>query len=192
MKIGKVYKVINSENGKTYIGSTYKLLSTRLSNHKSRCKNRVRPNELLYILMEDIGIDKFSIIELEEAEVKDKKELLELEKKHIDKFKQDHPDQCLNKIAPINSVEEKKIKKHLRYLKNKDKQYKKQRERLTRTPEVIEKNKRYMREYHNKNREKIGAKNKLRIDCDCGATYTYGNRLRHYNSKRHNKLQIVV
>ena len=66
-----VYKIINSEDDKIYIGSTRQTLTKRMWTHKKRyaynkCKYTV------YEHMRKWGFDKFTIVELGRREVEDK------------------------------------------------------------------------------------------------------------------------
>ncbi len=160
-KIGRIYKINNSKNDKVYIGSTFETLDNRFYKHKS--KKKLRPNELLYELINEIGEQYFSIILLEEIEVGNKKQLLKLEDKYINEFRGQHPELCLNKNNPAPTIEMKKATKKIYYFKHRDKTYKARRACITKNKESHEKYKTYMREY---------GKNRSRTLCECGVNVT--------------------
>jgi len=56
-----IYKIINSEDGRTYIGSTCSPLSVRLTEHKSKSPHYSSP---LYSAMNEHGHDSFRIEEI--------------------------------------------------------------------------------------------------------------------------------
>lgn len=183
MKI-KIYKIINSKNNKVYIGGTIKLLRYRLSNHKCR----KRPNEPLYKLMTEIGRQYFSIILLEEKEVDSKRDLLDLEDKYIDEFRETNPEDCLNKNRAYTTKKQKKEKKHLNYLKHKDSQYKRQRDKITKDIESQDKYDREMKNYYQQNKSKWQKNNGIKITCECGKEVSKANFKRHKNSSLHTRL----
>ena len=81
--IGYIYKITNSVNNKIYVGSTSKSLIERFCKHKANSKEIIK-NGKIYILMREIGIDKFKIELLEQIEFLEKKELLKREQYYID------------------------------------------------------------------------------------------------------------
>jgi group I intron endonuclease len=84
--LGKIYKIVNSENEKVYIGSTVQRLSKRMAGHR----DAVRAGEELsrfYKAMRKIGIDKFKIELVKEFPCSDKKELETEEFRIIQKVK---------------------------------------------------------------------------------------------------------
>lgn len=71
------YKIYNSEDDKEYVGSTKNKLLARMSKHKFDANRD--SNKKIHIHMRGLGIDKFSIVELERREVDDRQEQLKLE-----------------------------------------------------------------------------------------------------------------
>lgn len=63
MMLGRIYIIRNSVNDKVYIGKTVKSIKRRFNEHKSdaRCKALSK----IHIAMKDIGVENFSIAELE-------------------------------------------------------------------------------------------------------------------------------
>lgn len=66
----KIYKIVNSENDQVYIGSTKNKLGFRFSRHKEASK--VFPDRKLYKAFSSIGLDKFTITEIEQTDDKKK------------------------------------------------------------------------------------------------------------------------
>lgn len=62
--IGRVYKIVNSVDELKYIGSTGATLSRRMVGH--RCNAKKGKTFTIYTHMREIGIDKFSIILIEQ------------------------------------------------------------------------------------------------------------------------------
>ena len=62
---GLIYKIINDENNLIYIGQTICSISKRWREHKEAAINVNKKNKL-YSAMQEIGIDKFHILKLEE------------------------------------------------------------------------------------------------------------------------------
>ena len=93
------YKIVNVLDDKIYVGSTRQKLSSRLSGHRVQMKKG--NNTKIYQHMREIGIDKFSIIELDRREVMDRQDQLKFEREYYDKLKPE-----LNMILPYNSHSE--------------------------------------------------------------------------------------
>ena len=68
---GFVYKITNTDENKTYIGSTFSTLSTRFSSHKSdykRYKNENYGFNSVFGIFDEFGIDNCEIDLVEEKE----------------------------------------------------------------------------------------------------------------------------
>ena len=63
-KIGRVYKIINSVDDLIYVGATGDTLSRRMSGHKT--KEKRGSSSPIYTHMRLLGVDKFSIILIEQ------------------------------------------------------------------------------------------------------------------------------
>lgn len=82
---GKIYKIVNSENDKLYIGSTCRELSTRMAGHRSKAKLDPAP---FHKAMIAIGIHKFKIILIKPFPCNNKAELLSEEYRITNEFAQ--------------------------------------------------------------------------------------------------------
>jgi predicted GIY-YIG superfamily endonuclease len=107
MTVGIVYKVINSEDGKIYIGSTMqKKLSSRMGNHRERARKNLERKSKFYTHMREVGVEKFSIHVLVKVYDLDRDALEALEFKEIAKR---NPTRLLN----MNTVQGKRCKEHV-------------------------------------------------------------------------------
>ena len=83
-QLGKIYRIVNSENSIEYIGSTaQKLLSSRMSSHRSNSKAETAP---LYTAMREIGVEKFKVLLIKNFPCGSKAELEAEEYKIIDEL----------------------------------------------------------------------------------------------------------
>lgn len=171
--ICRIYKIINTEDDKIYIGSTKSSLSQRMSEHRRHCKRKKKLN--LHIHMNSIGIKNFHIETLEEKEVESRTQQLMLESIYIKKL---NPE--LNKLLPYVPIEEQKINKKVYNKKyktdnkedicdyNKD-YYEKNKEREQKRKKIYMREKRsseegklYQKEYAKINKDKINARRRER------------------------------
>ena len=76
---GRIYKIVNAQNDKVYIGLTTRPLSKRFNEHKTdKRKTRITG---ISRAMRKYGYEHFSIVEISTAE--NKKELMQMEKDYI-------------------------------------------------------------------------------------------------------------
>ena len=100
---GKIYKLVDQENGYFYIGSTCDTLVKRLYHHKHTATRH--PERKVYKYFNNYGWDNVKIILIEEHYLDNKEQLLREENKIIEMYLQD--EKCLNSVRPIVSIEEK-------------------------------------------------------------------------------------
>ena len=146
-KNSKIYKIVNDENDKFYVGSTTQSLHQRMSNHR-------RKKDCSSILVGDLK--QCRIILIEAFECNNKQESLKKERDYFDKYKKEGLN-IVNKYRPIRTPEEKK-------------QYENENEKKTIWNENNkEKIKIYKKTYKIKNKEIIREKDKIKITCECGS-----------------------
>ena len=188
-KNAKIYKLVCSETGKVYIGSTTQPLAKRKSQHKEN-KNSCSSKSFI----------NPTIILIKKCPCEDKEELFKIERKFIEET------ECVNNNIPGRSKSEwildneekiKEQKKQYRldnkerrkqydkqlYLNNKEK-IKEQRKqyRLLNIDTLLERNKKY---YYD-NKEKINKKRNQKIGCRfCKKEFSLNNFTRHTKSKKH-------
>ena len=61
---GIIYKIVNTENDKVYIGCTHATAHKRFIEHKSKSRLNYKNKIQFHIAMNRIGVDKFSVYEL--------------------------------------------------------------------------------------------------------------------------------
>ena len=198
---GKIYKIVNDENDKFYIGSTTQPLYKRMHQHRimygcSTSKMEVNMWNCFIILVETI-------------DCKNKDELLRKEREYIEKYREEGLN-IVNKNLPGRTRKEykennkEKIKEY--YQKNKDNILKKTKKYKENNKDKIkkhnkiykEKNKEITREYHkehykiNKEKRKENYKNNKqkvlkKVNCECGSIVCIQSLLRHKKTKKHLK-----
>lgn len=103
---GKIYKLTNTIDGDTYVGSTHHPLVKRLSLHKSRAKYA---KSKIYQHINAIGFENVCIELIEEYPCTCRKELEDRERYWIENLKP-----TLNKNMPSRTLEElREIKKNI-------------------------------------------------------------------------------
>ncbi len=113
-KNARIYKIVDNTNQQIYIGSTYESLSRRLGHHRSAYKIHLNDSsKVKYVTsFEILKNNDFAIYLIEEYPCENKEQLLRRERHYIETI------QCINKMIPIRSNEEKK-----QYTKSKNKEY---------------------------------------------------------------------
>jgi len=172
---GKIYKIINNENDKFYIGSTIQPLYKRMSQHREKHHKCMSKNL-------DVDIKECIIVLVEKVECKSKEELFKKEREYIEKYRDERLN-IVNKILPGRTAkeyyeknkEQKKEQRKKYYEKNKEKILKIVKGYSEKNKETIKKCK---KEYYEKNKEKI--------TCECGAIIQKSNN-KHKKSKKHLK-----
>ena len=151
-----------------YIGSTHDEIH-REQLHKSDCNNENRDgyNYKLYVFIRDNGgWDNWIFKVIEEFPCEIEIQLRIREQYHYDLLKP-----ALNMIRSYVSEEERKEEMKLYNAKYLEKHR--------------EENKKYCEKRHKDNRDDILKRNNQKFTCECGKEYTFGNKARHCDSKRH-------
>ena len=137
----KIYKIFNSLDDEIYVGSTCCNLSTRMAKHRYRAKEERSKNHKLYLKMNEVGQENFSIILLEEF--KECQNIEQLRKKEREKIEELKPE--LNNQVPTRTYQE-WIQENHEHKKELDRQlYQRKRE------ERIE----YQKQYAQENPDKV-------------------------------------
>tara|TARA_R110000764_G_C10854633_1_gene365796 strand:- start:33 stop:611 length:579 start_codon:yes stop_codon:yes gene_type:complete len=186
---GIVYCIECKDTGGKYIGSTTKKLNWRMLKHKSDVNQYDKGNTnkkcTVYYIIKNGNYKSYILEEVEYEVVKDlrKKELEYIEKTD-----------CVNIVHPTIS----KPESDRRYYKdNKEKILQERKDYNEKNKEKILQNKKDYRkenkekisqqnkDYNEKNKEKIKERKSKVIECECGVSYTFGHKARHFNSARH-------
>ncbi len=179
---GKIYKIqptCDCEIGEVYYGSTTKkYLSQRMDEHRSKFKKRHinKSKYSVYKLFEKYGVDNCEIVLIELVNCNSKDELLSREKHYI------KTNNCVNKVSPIRTVDEKKEYDKNYYDDNVDKikeYYIIYREKNNEQIKLIK------NEYYKQNKVAIRAKNDVICQCECGGCYTKCHKAHHYKTTKH-------
>jgi hypothetical protein len=166
---GKIYKLESEGEEKIYIGSTTLLLCQRLAEHKRAYKRFINGDKTQSLTSKELIKNENCIITLiEDYPCERKEQLLSRERYWFNQFN------CINKLRPLLTEEEKETYGHWEWVKSGEEGKKKHNEQqreiyhknieLAReknrnkqmTPQAIERRK----EYYQKNKEEIKAKNK--------------------------------
>ena len=190
-KNGKIYRVVCSETGREYIGSTCSTLVKRMSTHRNNKHNKCMTKDFIepkIFLIEDYPCDR-------------KDQLLSRERFYIESM------DCVNKQIPTRTKKE-WTEENKDYYKIYQKQYHQDnKDHLNQIKkEYREKNKDHLnqkkKEYRENNREKIKIqhkkfreknletireKQKEKFNCECGGKFTFSNKSTHLKSKKHIK-----
>ena len=159
---GKIYRIVCNKTGKQYVGSTcVPLLSTRLSQHKCEYKRFLQGITRYTTSFDIVKEDDCSIVLIEKVNCKNKDELYQRERYHIENL------DCVNKIIPTRTRKEYKND-------TKEKQHFYQTEFRKNNPEKI-------REYY----LKYKGKNTEIYNCDCGSKVTTYHKSHHLKTKKH-------
>ena len=162
---GKIYKITNDYNDDVYVGSTCNTLGRRFSVHKADMKKDKYKNRLIYILMNDIGFERFRIQLIIDYPCEDQYQLTQKEGEYIRLFG------TLNKKIEGRTPKEYRETNKENLLKMKQEYYKTNKDKL----------KNVHKEYYETNKNKILEK----IKCGCGCEVTKQHLQRHITSKKH-------
>jgi group I intron endonuclease len=180
---GKIYKITNDYNDDVYVGSTCDLLTKRFSGHKKSLTNDKQKNRPLYVLMNDIGFERFRIELVEEYPCQDKYQLRQREGHWIREIG------TLNKLIAGRTVKEYK-EDNKEKIQEKNKEYREQNK--DKIKQYREENKDKIKEYYEDNKEKIQQYYKKQITCDCGCIVVKSQLLRHKKSNKHINLMKTI
>ena len=170
---GKIYKVYSKIGDVTYYGSTIQPLKKRIERHKTNYKNDGCYTSKLVLKYPDY---KFEIVEYYSC--KNKKQLERREGYYHRNF------ECVNKNVAGRTRKEyrddhkEEIKKYYQNHKKEIKKYYQNHKK-----EKIE----YSKQYHEKHKEKISEKRKIKITCCCGSIVRKSDKIKHEKSKKHIK-----
>ncbi len=185
----KIYKITNDFNNDIYVGSTCDTLHKRFSSHKSLSKTKHFP---LYILINEIGFERFKIELIENYPCEDVYQLRQKEGEHIRKLG------TLNKIISgrdpkeYRDINKEKISiKHKEYKeKNKAIESEKRKEKyyLNREIELVK-----MKKYRDENKDTLNDKKREKVYCSaCDCWFSKCGHARHNKTLKHLEKQNEV
>mgnify|MGYP003639847321 FL=1 len=166
---GKIYKLIDLDSDKVYIGSTTQTLHDRLNKHKNPSNN----------CMSNTFKDPYIQL-IKSYPCNSKRALDKEEQKYIDMY------DCVNKQKSFQTKEEKKeqINKYQKqyYIEHDEELKKYQKQYHTDRKDVIYEK---IKKYQIVNKDKIKQRQNQVCSCECGKTYTRTNKIQHMKSKKH-------
>ena len=183
----KIYCIRNNINNDIYVGSTCQSLSKRMQKHRSDCKRSSKYEFKFYQKMRELGVENFYIELMEKYPCSDVEELRAKEGEWI------------RQIATLNSrvagrtpeqyrkdnEEHYKSYNKNRYEQNKEERSIQAKDRYDNNPDYQQRQKENSNNRYNEKKTEIRAKMNTKHLCECGKEYSYGNRLRHFNSQFH-------
>ena len=184
---GKIYKITNDYNDDIYVGSTCDRLVKRFSIHKKALNNDKMKHRKLYLLMNEIGFNRFRIELICDYPCDDKYQLRQKEGEYIRQMG------TLNvNIAGRSEKEWRDENREI--LWEKKKEYRKNNDQYKAyVKEYTEKNKtkkaEYNKEYYTQNKIEYNEKrSQLIVTCECGCQVRKADIARHKKSQKHLEL----
>ena len=191
---GKIYKLVDKNFTKLYIGSTTQELSQRMTDHRRQYRQWQEGSNKFtssFEIFEEFGIENCEILLLEIYPCNNKMELRKREGEHIMKH------DCVNRVVAGRCSKQyykdnqAKIKQY--YIDNKLRieQYRNDNREILREKAKIyrlgrkEKEQERHRIYHMNNRDAKNERKRQRILCGCGVTFSRGSPKHHKQTKKH-------
>ena len=116
---GKIYKITDTGYNKVYVGSTCESLSKRIERHRAKYSSyktgKTNKNLSVFEIFDEFGIEDCKIELIENYPCSCKEELLRREGHYIKSI------DCVNKVIPHRTEEERKEVAREYYYKNKEK-----------------------------------------------------------------------
>ena len=214
---GKIYFIRsnNPEIKSKYVGSTIQTLAQRMTNHRANYKRWLNGKGnacAIYHYFKEYGIEQFHIELVEDYPCEREEQLLARENFFI------RQEECVNKMAAINTPEERiekgkqyyqehkgeikeyqtqYIQEHKEEITIKSKQYRQdhKEELKIKAKQYCEDNKEQVKQSQHKkylkNAEAISIENKKLVTCVCGCEITKASLWFHLKSNRHKSLMCV-
>jgi hypothetical protein len=180
----KIYLISSSQTNKVYIGSTKNTLEQRFSLHKSHAKNTK------YKCRSRVLINEFSDCKIDLIEYTTKEDRLPRERFWVEYY----GDRAVNRQIPGRTQKE-WYQQHAEEMKENYKEYYQQhaeeiKERMKEynqqhAEEIKENYKEYYQQHAEEIKERMKEYSAVRINCECGTSYTRNNKTRHLQSKKH-------
>ena len=171
------YKIVCKDTSISdfYLGHTTQF-TKRKSQHKARCFNPDNPKHhyKLYQFIRDNGSwNNWEMVLIETRECESNLEARKIERQYYDDLKP-----SLNILEPLRTDEEKQNGALIRYTKSNNKASQDRKNNP-------EKYKDLDRMTYLKRKDKLCKWNKTKVACDCGLSYTRGNKTNHFKTLTH-------
>ncbi len=180
-KKGKIYKITNDFNDDIYVGSTCDTLIKRFSSHKRGRTCEHLKHKPLYILMNEIGPERFRIQLIEDYSCEDKYQLRQKEAHYIREIG------TLNLLVPFVSATEISERKKLYASSEERKLIRKEENKIfyQKNKDTLIENKKI---YYQNNKDIMLEKFKEITKCICGCELRKRDMTRHQKTQKHIKL----
>ena len=199
---GKIYRIVCNITGEQYVGSTCETLCRRLAKHKVDYKRWKQGKQTYTTSFQIIERGDYEIVLIEDYPCENKYELHRRERFHVDFI------ECVNKLRPIVTKEERKETRKIYYNNNKEAFIKyaqmfseKNKEKISEVKKIYRENNNekiseYQKQYGENNKDKISENKKIyyvnnrekkleKYACECGAIFCISCKSRHLKTKKH-------
>lgn len=204
---GKIYKITSEKSGLTYYGSTSEYyLSQRLGKHIGQYKQYLNDKKKYVTSFELLKCEDYKIELIKNFPCANKTQLTTEEGKYI------RENECVNKVIPGRTLKE-YYENNKEYYQGEQKEYRENNKNKIKekNKEWREDNKEHIKDYREKNKEKIKElrdankdktkersrrfyeQNKEKIkernskpyECSCGSIVIWGDKSKHFKTKKH-------
>ena len=178
------YKIVCKDTNiqDIYLGHTTQF-TKRKSHHKTRCCNPNNPKhhyKVYKFIRENGHWDNWEMILINTIDCKNHLEALAKEREYYDELKP-----SLNMLEPMRTDEEKQSGMLRRMIKSNDKVSQDRKYNPDKYRELD-------RITYLKRKDKLNEYNKEKITCDCGLTYTRGNKTNHLKTLTHKQYSSIM
>lgn len=170
--VGFVYLLEHKDTDKIYVGSTKQTIQQRVYDHTKHYK-RNHSYCTSYELIK-YGDDGLNWIELEKVEYDDEEDLRKAERYWFDIYKEEFGELLINEKLPFRSNDEK-----IKYCNDMNRKW---------YGENKKKIQAQRKQHRENNRDKINAKKREPVLCECGFYSTSSHISRHRRTKKHFEL----
>ena len=194
----RVYKIVDIEYTKCYVGSTYNSLSKRMAHHRQdylKYKRGKKNYVSVFDLFDEFGVENCKIELIEEIECTNRDQLRKREGFHIQST------DCVNKNCAGRSKQESDRlyrQSHKQEKADYHKQYheshKEEKSEYDREYRQHHKHRiaEYMKEYQAQNRESISQARSEKVECECGCQVSRRNLATHRKAQKHKDLMLNI
>jgi hypothetical protein len=177
-QLGKIYKIVCNVTGQVYYGSTCEpTLARRLAKHAGNFKRwsegKKESHLTSFCILEN---NNYQIVLVEKCPCNDKMELQQRERFYIEN------NECVNKVIPNRTEEEKNIYQKQYYENNKDNLIDCMKKYQQDNKEKIVKQ---QKQYYKDNKNEILKKMSVKFKCECDSFVRISDKARHEKSQKH-------
>jgi hypothetical protein len=184
----KVYKITNDFNEDVYVGSTCDTLVKRFSKHKQNSRDPVCMERPLYMLINEIGFERFRIELICDCPCEDKYQLRQKEGEYIREIgtlnkKIAGRTNKMYKLENSDIIKPKQVEYNKHYKENNKEKLLEYQKEYYKTN--LEKRSTQSKLNYEKNKLIINEKRKEKIECSCGCMIRKDSFKDHLKTKKH-------